>query len=90
MDDLAGMLFLAAAVGWLVLQIAAIRTMQGRWQKAAWLSVAVMLLAIAIAAFGVLAGSNIAPIWIALALPVCLVWIVGLWIMRLLTWLSER
>lgn len=79
-----------AAVGWLVLQVAAIWMMDGLWRKAAWLSAAAMALAIGIAVLGVLAGSNIAPIWVVLALPVCLLWIVALWVARGVAWAVAR
>jgi hypothetical protein len=79
-----------AAMGWLVLQVAAIWIMDGLWRKAAWLSAAAMALAIGIAVLGVLAGSNIAPIWVVLALPVCLLWIVALWLVRGVAWAVAR
>jgi hypothetical protein len=74
--------FLAGALAWLVLQALALWRLDGWWRKAAWLSAACMALALAIAALGVLAGSNLAPIWVVLALPVCLAWIVMLWIVH--------
>jgi hypothetical protein len=70
--------FVAAAGAWFVLQVLALWTMRGVWRMAAWLSAAAMGLAIAIAALGVLAGSNLAPIWVVFAMPVCLLWIVVL------------
>jgi hypothetical protein len=29
-----------------------------------------------------MAGSNLAPIWIVFALPPCLLWLAGLWLLR--------
>jgi hypothetical protein len=66
---------------WIVLQALAFWLLHGPWRKAALLSPALMLLAIAIAVLGALA-----PIWVVVALPVCLFWIAALWIVRLVTW----
>jgi hypothetical protein len=82
--------FLMGAVVWLVLQTAAIWTLRGGWRLAAWLSAAIMGLAVAIAALGVLAGSNLAPIWVVFALPVCLLWIMMLWAVRGAVWAIAR
>ncbi len=73
---------LGIAALWLVPQGLAFWLFEGRWRAAAWLSGGAMLLAIAVGILGGLAGSNLAPIWIVLALPVCTLWIVGLWIIR--------
>lgn len=75
---------------WLILQIAALRTMRGWWRNAAWLSAAAIALAVVVATLGVLDGSDLAPIWVVLALPVCLVWIAALWIIRGAVWLLTR
>jgi hypothetical protein len=45
-----------------------------------------MSVTIAIALLGVIAGSNLAPIWVVLALPLCLSWIVLLWLVRATCW----
>jgi hypothetical protein len=45
-----------------------------------------MIIALGIAVLGVLAGSDLAPIWVVLALPLCLSWIVLLWIARAAWW----
>jgi hypothetical protein len=83
-------LFLTATVVWLCLQGVAIWKLRGGWRLAAWLSVAAMGFAVAMAVFGVLAGSNLAPIWVVFALPVCLVWVVMLWIVRWASGLITR
>ena len=54
----------------------------GAWRLAAWVPVAAMAAAVAVAVLGSLAGSNLAPIWIVFALPLCLVWLAGLWLLR--------
>jgi uncharacterized membrane protein YvlD (DUF360 family) len=90
MDDPTLTYFLTAAVGWAALQVVALWTLDGLWRKAAWVSAGAMALAIGIAVLGVLAGSNIAPIWIVLALPVCLLWIGALWVVRGLAWAIWR
>jgi hypothetical protein len=74
--------FLIGATMWIVLQVLALWQMRGWWRKAAWLSAAAMGLALAVATLGGLAGSNLAPIWVVLAMPACLVWIVLLWIVH--------
>jgi hypothetical protein len=76
---------LAAGV-WLVLQVAALVVFRGGWRAAAWLSAVAMSVTIAIALLGVIAGSNLAPIWVVLALPLCLSWIVLLWLVRATCW----
>jgi hypothetical protein len=73
--------FLIGAGVWLALQFLALWTMRGLWRAAAWLSAAAMGLATVIATLGVLAGSNIAPIWVIFALPACFGWIVLLWVL---------
>jgi hypothetical protein len=75
---------------WLVLQLLALWQMRGGWRMAAWLSAAAMGLAFVIATLGVLAGSNLAPIWVVFALPVCLAWIVLLWLVRGVAWAIVR
>lgn len=82
--------FAAAMGGWLILQATALWRMRGRWRVAAWIPLAAMLLAIAIAVLGGLAGSNLAPIWVVLALPVCLIWLATLWILRAAAGLLAR
>lgn len=74
------------AAGWLVLQIAALWTLSGGWRAAAWVSAGAMGAALVVAVLGVLAGSNLAPIWVVLALPLCFGWIVLLWIFRTMWW----
>ncbi len=41
-----------------------------------------MLLAIAVGVIGGLAGANMAPMWIVVALPLCTPWIAALWAAR--------
>jgi heme A synthase len=90
MGDLSGIYFLGAAAVWLVLQVAAVWLLDGRWRTAAWLPVFAMGAAIAVAVLGVMAGSNLAPIWVVFALPLCFVWITALWVIRGLAWLVSR
>ena len=78
--------FLAAipllVVGGLVAQWQALRRFEGAWRLAAWVPVATMGTAIAVAVLGVSAGSNLAPIWVLFALPLCLLWLAALWLLR--------
>lgn len=78
---------LFVAGGWLILQVAAIWRFDGGWRTAAWIPAAAMALAISIAVLGVLAGSDLAPIWVVLALPLCLFAIALLWLAKAATWL---
>lgn len=76
-------------VGGVVMQWQALRRFSGAWRAAAWVPVAAMGTAVAVAVLGGLAGSNLAPIWIVFALPLCLVWLAVLWLLRgLAGWLS--
>jgi hypothetical protein len=59
---------------------------RGGWRAAAWLSAIAMGAAVAIAVLGVIAGSNLSPIWVVLALPLCISWIVLLWVAWFLWW----
>jgi hypothetical protein len=77
---------LAGGSAWVVLQILALWLLPGWWRKAAWPPAIAMGCAIVIAALGVLDGSDLAPIWVVLALPVCLAWIATLWIVRGVSW----
>ena len=72
--------FLSVEAIWLIPQLLALWLLKGAWRIAAAISGGAMLLALAVGILGGLAGSNIAPIWIALALPLCTVWIVALWL----------
>jgi hypothetical protein len=75
-----------AGGAWLVLQVAALAVFRGGWRAAAWLSAIAMGAAVAIAVLGVIAGSNLSPIWVVLALPLCISWIVLLWVAWFLWW----
>lgn len=86
MEDAIFDLFFAAMplllIGGIVAQWLALRRFEGGWRLAAWVPVAVMGAALAVAVLGVAAGSNLAPIWVVFALPVCLLWLAGLWLAR--------
>jgi hypothetical protein len=66
----------------LVAQWLALRRFTGGWRIAAWVPVVTLGAAVAVAVLGVLAGSNLAPIWVVFALPLCLLWLAGLWLLR--------
>src|SRR3546814_17623090 len=89
MDEFA-ICFLAGAAAWLVLQVLAVWKLRGMWKKAAWLSGITMALALVVAILGVLSGSNLAPIWVVFAMPVCLLWIVSLWPVSGAVWVVVR
>ena len=75
-------------VGGVVAQWQALRRFAGGWRRAAWVPVVVMGAAVAVGVLGGLAGSNLAPIWIVFALPLCLLWLAGLWLLRGLAMLA--
>jgi hypothetical protein len=93
MEDAIIDLFLASMplllIGGIAAQWMALRRFRGGWRLAAWVPVAVMGAAVSVAVFGVMAGSNIAPIWIVFALPPCLLWLAGLWLLRALAALTR-
>ena len=71
-------------IGGVVLQWKALRRFEGGWLIAAWVPVLAMGAAVAVGVLGAMAGSNLAPIWIVFAVPPCLLWIGGLWLVRAL------
>jgi uncharacterized membrane protein len=84
-DALIDGLFMASPlliVGGLVAQWQALRRFEGLWRLAAWVPAAAMGAALAAAVLGVVAGSNLAPIWVVFALPPCLLWLAALWLLR--------
>ena len=77
------------AVVWVVLNTFALWLFEGMWRKAAPVPAAIMVAALAIAVLGVIGGSNLAPIWVVFAIPVCLVLTVCLWIARGIAWVMK-
>ena len=76
-------------IGGAVMQWQALRRFSGGWRLAAWVPLAAMGAAVAVAVLGSLAGSNLAPIWIVFAVPPCLAWLTGLWLLRgIAVWVS--
>ncbi len=81
METVFGLIFMFGVPAlWIWLQVKAVRLGQlfgGWWLAAAWVPVPVMALAILVAVLGVMAGSNLAPIYIFLAAPLCLFWVMA-------------
>jgi len=67
---------------WLALQGAALLWFRGGWRVAAWMPAFAMGAALAIALLGIAAGANLAPLWVVLAFPLCLGWLLLLWAVR--------
>lgn len=67
---------------WLGLQLLALTRFRGGWRVAAKIPAFAMGAAVAVAVFGAFAGSNLAPIWVFLAFPLCLAWLAMLWTAR--------
>ncbi len=72
--------FLLIAIVWLLLQLLALIFLKGPWRIAASRSGGVMLLPVAVGLLGGRAGSSLAPIRIVIALPLCTIRILGVWI----------
>ena len=83
MDEMAWY-FLGGAALWLVLNALALQRFSGMWRKAALVPATLMALAIVVTVLAVLDDSNLAPIWLILAMPVCLALIALLWTARLI------
>ena len=90
MDGWMGTGALALIAGWLVLQVAALFRFRGGWRTAAWVPAGTRGAALAVALLGIAAGSNLAPIWVILAFPLCLGWLVLLWAVRGLALVAAR
>lgn len=77
-------------LGGIAMQVMALRRMRGGWRVAAFMPLLAMGAAIAVAVLGVLAGSNLAPIWVVFALPLCFAWLVVLWLLHAaLAWVGR-
>ena len=75
---------IGGAASWLILNGLAVWQLQGGWRKAALVPAAIMGAAVMVAVLGVLGGSNLAPIWVVFAVPVCLALIVLIWIAKII------
>jgi hypothetical protein len=82
--------FLEGAVLWLVLNGVALWRFGGWWRAAAIIPAAAMALALGVGVLAALDGSNLAPIWVILAMPVCLAWMLLLWVARAAVWAISR
>nr|QMS48080.1 hypothetical protein WG33_0279 [uncultured bacterium] len=80
--DLAFVAMPLPLIGGIALQVLALRRFSGGWLAAAWVPALAMGAALAVAVLGVMVGSNLAPIWVVFAIPLCLVWLVALWLAR--------
>jgi len=74
-------LLLACTPGYLAAQAFAFWRMRGRYGVAFWLPVGAMVLVYLAALIAVLAGSNIAPIWVVFMSPLALTYVVVLLIL---------
>lgn len=83
------MFLFGAGLLYLVLQLASLILLRGRWRLAAWMCAAVMALAIIIGMLGGYGGSNTAPLWIVLALPILAVVLAILLVVRGIMKLTE-
>jgi hypothetical protein len=78
-----------AAIVWLILNTFALWLFEGKWRKAALVPAAIMVTALAIAVLGMIGGSNIVPIWVVFAIPICFVLTIGLWVARGIAWIMK-
>lgn len=81
---------LVLALFWLVLNGLAVWLFRDLWRKAALVPAGLMGLALAVAVLGGLAGSNLAPIWVVFALPLCLALTLLLWLVKGIAWAVGR
>jgi hypothetical protein len=71
-------LYVSVTGAYILLQALALWLLEGGWRAAAWVPAAIMTVAVVAGVSGGLAGSNIAPVWIILAMPGCIGWLVVL------------
>ena len=76
--DIFMVLLLACTPGYLAAQAFAFWRMRGRYGVAFWLPVGAMALVYLVVLVGILAGSNIAPIWIVFTSPLALIYVIVL------------
>jgi heme A synthase len=76
--DVFGMLVFACTPAYLLVQAFAFWRMRGRYRLAFWLPVGAMALVYLAALLGVMAGSNLAPIWVVFASPLALIYVIVL------------
>jgi len=72
------LLVVSVAGSYILLQVFSLWLLDGGWRMAAWVPAVVMFVVFVIGVAGGLAGSNIAPLWIVLAMPACIGWLVVL------------
>ncbi|MEM7463377.1 MAG: hypothetical protein AAF362_11945 [Pseudomonadota bacterium] len=70
----------AALIAYLAGQGAAFYFMTGRWRIAASIPFVIFLLALGLLIIGIFMGANLAGVYLVLAIPLCLLYIVLLWI----------
>jgi hypothetical protein len=83
------MFLFGAGLLYLVLQLASLVLLRGRWRIAAWICAGVMALAIIVGLLGGYGGSNIAPLWIVIALPILAVVLAIMLVVRGIIKLAE-
>jgi len=79
--DIFMVLLLASTPGYLAAQAFAFWRMRGRYGVAFWLPVGAMALVYLFVLLGVLAGSNIAPMWVVFLSPIALIYVIVLLIL---------
>ena len=70
----------AAAIAYLVGQGAALYFMTGKWRIAAFVPLIIFLLALGLLIVGIFMGANLAGVYLVMAIPLCVVYILLLWI----------
>ena len=71
-------LAIACAPAYLLAQAFAFWRLRGRYGRAFWIPVWAMALIYLVALLGLLAGSNLAPIWVVFASPLALIYVIVL------------
>ncbi|MCF8707726.1 hypothetical protein [Rhizorhapis sp. SPR117] len=83
------MFLLGAGLVYLLLQLTSLILLRGRWRMAAWICAAAMALAIIIGLLGGYGGSNMASLWIVIAMPILAVVLAVLLVVRGIMKLAE-
>lgn len=80
MGEAYDLIFTGAAIAYLVGQGTALYFMTGKWRIAAFVPLIIFLLAVAVLVFGIFTGANLAGVYMVMAVPLCVIYILLLWI----------
>ena len=78
-----------AGLLYLFLQLASLMLLRGRWRRVAWACAGIMAVAITVGLLGGYGGSDMAPLWIVIAMPILAVVLAVLLVVRGIIRLTE-